>query len=398
MRVFQINTACGKSGPGKVVANISKILTENACENLIAYGRGSTDVFNAYKIGNNIDVYYHALMSRLTDKHGCFSVTATRKLVEKIKEFSPDIVQLHCLHGYYLNYVILFEYLACSNIPVVWTMHDCWAFTGHCAYFDYVGCKRWEIECRNCKQLNTYPKSLLFDNSTFNYYNKKKYFNLMDKMTIVTPSHWLAELVKKSFLDKYNINVIGVGVDLMIFKPTHSKFRNTYNINNKKIILGVSSGWEQRKGLKDFIALNKQIDHSRYVIVLVGVTSQQRVSLSQEIIAIERTNNQKELAEIYSAADVFFNPTYEDNFPATNIEALACGTPVITYDTGGSVEAIDDKCGVIVEKGNIDGVLNAVDMLCERQDSVKECLVRAKSFDDTVQYKNYLALYKELLG
>ncbi len=340
MKIVQINTFPNKS-TGTIMMNIHKRLLSEGVESYAIWGRGrkaknDTEIY----MGDKIGIYAHGIYTRITDKTGFASKISTKALIKKIDGIKPDIIHLHNIHGYYINIEMLFNYIKKTNIKVVWTLHDCWSFTGHCAYFDMAKCKKWENECYNCPQLNTYPKSIK-DNSTWNYIKKKELFNGLD-ITLVTPSEWLATLIKKSFLNKYRVEVINNGIDTEIFKPRSSEFRKKYNLENKKIILGVASEWTERKGINDFIKLSKIITDD-VKIVLVGLSKKQLKSIPKNILGISRTDSAIELAEIYSTSDIFFNPTYEDNYPTTNLEALSCGTPIFTYNTGGSPECIKES-------------------------------------------------------
>lgn len=354
MKVFQINSVCGIRSTGRICTDLAEVLKSQGHECRIAYGRELVpekykDI--SYRIGTNFGVKINALKARIFDNEGFNAKRATKKLIKEIEKYNPDVIHLHNLHGYYLNIKVLFDYIKKADKPVVWTLHDCWAFTGHCACFDFVGCKKWQSACHNCSQKNSYPKRKCKDRSKKNYIQKKAAFTGVKNLTIVTPSKWLKEIVKQSFLKSYKVEVIPNGIDLNVFKPTPSDFREKYGIENKKIILGVASSWNRRKGLQDFIELSKVLDEENQ-IVLVGLTEEQKKNLPKNIIGITRTNNVKELAEIYTAADVFFNPTYEDNYPTVNLEAQACGTPVVTYKTGGSVESVPSEN--VIEKGNIE--------------------------------------------
>ena len=349
MRVLQINSVCGIGSTGRIATDIHDILIGQGHESYIAYGRDlSRNCDTSIRIGNKIDNYLHVALTRVFDKTGFGSKKATLEFIKKIKVLDPDIIHLHNIHGYYINIELLFDYLKKANIPIVWTLHDCWSFTGHCAHFDFIKCSKWVTGCFDCPQKSSYPTSILADNSIKNYQIKKNIFTGVKNLTIVSPSKWLAELVKQSFLKEYPIEVINNGIDLNIFKPTLSKFRD----NNKFMILGVANIWNTKKGLEYFIELSKMISDEE-TIVLVGVSEKQKTKLPPNIIGITRTNNTHELAEIYSASDVFVNPTLEEVMGLTNIEALACGTPVITFKTGGSVECVDSQTGVVVEKGNL---------------------------------------------
>ncbi|MCR4431981.1 MAG: glycosyltransferase family 4 protein [Tepidanaerobacteraceae bacterium] len=396
MRVLQINSVCGIGSTGRIAIDINKILKEQGHEGYIAYGRDfAKDCDTSIRIGNKLDNYMHVLKTRIFDRHGFGSKRATREFINKIEKLDPDIIHLHNIHGYYINIELLFEYLKRVDKPVIWTLHDCWAFTGHCSYFDFIGCDKWKTGCYNCPQKNEYPSSIFMDNTKSNYKKKKDIFTGIKKMTIVTPSNWLAGLVKESFLGEYPVRVINNGIDLEVFKPTESNFRVKYNLKNKFIILGVASVWGKRKGYQYFIELSKKLNPDE-IVVMVGLTEKQKKSLPNNIIGITKTNNVKELAEIYSDADVFINPTLEDNFPTTNLEALACGTPVITFNTGGSVECVDQNCGFVVEKGNLKELFNTIQVVKEKGklNYIQQCIQRAKKlYDRKDRFKEYLELY-----
>jgi putative colanic acid biosynthesis glycosyltransferase len=397
MIILQINSVCGVGSTGRIATDIHAILEEKGHESYIAYGRGNPIKCNSsIKIGNNLDNYMHVAKTRILDMHGFGSKRATKGFIEKIKLLNPDVIHLHNIHGYYINVELLFEYLKSVDIPVIWTLHDCWAFTGHCAYFDYSGCNCWKVGgSHKCIQKKSYPTSLLLNNSTNNYKRKRKSFTGVKNLTIVTPSKWLAEIVKQSFLSEYPVTVINNGIDLDVFKPCESIFKKEYNLRNKFIILGVASVWDNRKGLGYFIQLSKEIKNDE-VIVLVGLTEQQIKTLPKNIIGISKTNSAHELANIYSCADVFINTTLEDNFPTTNIEALACGTPVVTFRTGGSVESIDKSCGIVAEKGNVQQLIDAICKIKSKMLNIENCVKKGNSFDKNKRFSEYLDLYKQI--
>ena len=398
MKVLQINSVCGIGSTGRIVVQIHKLLKEKGYKSYVAYGRDyARDCDSTVRIGNKFDNYMHVAITRLFDRHGFGSKKATANFIEKVEKIDPDIIHLHNIHGYYVNIELLFKYIKEANKPVVWTLHDCWAFTGHCAYFDYIGCDRWKTGCYECPQKKTYPSSILIDNSKRNFERKKELFTGIKNMVIVTPSRWLAGLVKESFLSKYPVKVINNGIDLEIFKPMESDFRKRYGLENKFIILGIANVWDRRKGYDYFIKLSETLKQDE-IIVMVGLTEKQKKNLPKNIIGITRTNNVKKLAEIYSAADVFVNPTLEDNFPTTNLEALACGTPVVTFNTGGSPECIDENCGVVVEKGNLKELVNVLKIIKSkgRSSYIWQCVERAKKlYDKNNKYNEYLFLYKK---
>lgn len=394
MKILQVNSVCGVGSTGRIVTDLYRILEKQGHECIIAYGRGKAPVgFKTMKIGSNIDNYIHFAKSRLLDKHGFGSRRATIEFIKQIKKYDPDVIHLHNIHGYYINIEVLFNYLKEANKKVVWTLHDCWSFTGHCSHFEYEDCKRWIYGCKNCKQKKEYPKSIFIDNSTWNYEKKKEIFTSINDMTIVTPSKWLANLVNQSFLNKYEVKVINNGIDLEKFRPIDSSFRKKYNLQGKTIILGVASIWTKKKGFDYFLELSKRMDN-KFKIIMVGVTEKQKKRLPKNILAITRTNNIDELVEIYSNSDVFLNATLEDNFPTTNLEALACGRPVITFDTGGSIESIDKKSGVILKNKNISELQNTVEWVNKNINS-QDCIKRAKQFDKYNVFNEYIKFLEE---
>ena len=341
MKILMINVVCGIRSTGRICTDLAAELEKQGHEVKIAYGRGKVpEQFHKYavRVGTDLDVYMHALKSRLFDSVGFESKRVTKKFVSWIREYDPDVIHLHNLHGYYINVEILFQYLKECGKKIIWTLHDCWAFTGHCTHFDYIGCDKWKKNCTHCPQKKEYPASCLKDNSYYNFRRKKDVFQNIPNMILVTPSNWLKTLISQSFLRKYPVNVIHNGIDTSIFKPVDysikERLRQEFGILNKTIILGVASVWNRRKGLDVFVALSKLLP-GNYQIVLIGVDKKQAKKLPDNIITIARTNNTEELAAWYSTADIFVNPTLEDTYPTVNLEAIACGTPVITFDTEG---------------------------------------------------------------
>lgn len=345
-------------------------------------------------VGNIYDKKIHVIMSTYTGYNGCFSHLMTYLFLKKIDKINPDIMHFHNLHNSFINLKMLFQYVKKKGIPVVWTLHDCWSFTGHCPYFDFANCQKWKIGCDSCSQLMEYPFSKR-DTTAIMYENKKKWFTGAN-VTLVTPSDWLAREVKKSFLCEYPVRVINNGINLDIFKPTASQFREKYNLKNKILILGVAAVWAPRKGLDVFIQLAKDLPPA-YQVIVVGVSEAQKNIIPTNVLAITRTNNQKEMVEIYSATDIFVNPTREDNFPTTNLEALACGTCVITYNTGGSPEAIDESCGVVVEKDDYYALKERILSWKPGDFRMEDCMRRASNYSMKEKYDEYISLYDEIL-
>lgn len=348
---------------------------------------------NCNYIGGVISRNLHLLFSEVTGIFGVGSIIATKRLLRRLDKINPDYLHLHNLHNGYINLPMLFGYIKRKNISVIWTLHDCWAFTGGCPHFTIAKCDKWKTGCFDCPNVREYPSSM-FDNSKVMWNLKKKWFTRVNDLTIVTPSKWLAGLVKQSFLKDYPVEVINNGIDLTIFKPTESSFRDHYDLKNMKIVLGVAFGWGIRKGLDVFIELSKQLPDN-YKIVLVGTTEEIDKQLPKDIISIHKTSNQKELAEIYTAADVFANPTREEVLGLVNLEANACGTPVITFKTGGSPECITRKSGIVVERDDINGMLNSIRSICEEKIfNPQDCIENALSFEVEKKYEEYIKLYK----
>lgn len=395
MKVLQINSVCGRGSTGRITTDLADVLAAHGHTCRIAYGRDTAPERyrgTAVRIGGDRDVYLHGLKSLLLDAHGTGSTRATARAIEWIREYDPDVVHLHNVHGYYIDTRLLFRYLKEAGKPVVWTLHDCWAFTGHCSYFTMVDCDRWKTQCAHCVQKKAYPASLLWDRSKRNFQSKQELFTGLPNVTLVTPSNWLAGLVRQSFLKGYPVEAIPNGIDLDVFKPTPSDFRERHGLVGKQVLLGVANIWAPSKGLDDFIQLSSMLTDEQK-IVLVGLSEKQIRTLPEGILGIRRTDSVQGLAEIYSAADVFVNPTHEDNFPTTNLEALACGTPVITYRTGGSPEALDESCGAVVSEG-AGNILPALSALQVPPDA---CIRRAAQFEKKAQFEKYLQLYESVI-
>ena len=407
MKLLQINPVVRVStSTGRIMQEVGELAMENGWESYIAYSYGRDGekpcASELVPVGNRLSVAWHGIVTRLTDRHGLSSDRATRAFIERIKEIKPDIVHIHNIHGYFLNYKLLFDFLSKSGIPVVWTVHDCWLYTGHCYYYSFVQCDKWQSGCGNCPQRAAFPASWLVDRSARNYRDKKAAFTSMpkDKLTIVPVSEWIGGELKKSFLADYPIRVIHNGIDLDVFKVYDAaEVRERYSLGNRKILLGVASIWSREKGLDDFIKMNALLNDDE-VIVLVGVDEKTRKLLPEGIVAIERTENIGQLAQLYSAAEAFVNPTWQDNYPTVNLEAIACGTPVVTYRTGGSIEAITDDTGAIVEQGDVEGLLTAVRAVASKGKGfyLPKCREHAvKNFCKHDRYADYIRLYDELL-
>ena len=400
MRVVQINMVDFGS-TGKIMLQIAKVARDQGMEMRTFSTRQQSkryspmptppeghQYYGSY-VGNNL----HYIFARITGKYGCYSHISTWKLIRQLKEFKPDLIHLHNLHSAFLNLPMLFRYVRENDISVIWTLHDCWAFTGNCPHFSMAGCTKWKNGCHTCPQTKVYPCSVI-DNSRVMWKKKQQWYGGIDRLTVTTPSQWLANLVKQSFIKKADVRVINNGIDLSVFQPTASDFRKKYGCEGKFILLGVSFNWGKQKGLDVFMELAKRLDDS-YQLVLVGTSNEIDKILPENIISIHRTSSQQELAEIYTAANLFVNPTREDTYPTVNMEALACGTPVLTFSTGGSPEIPDETCGSVVDCDDLQGLISEICRIKETAPFPERvCLERSRAFDMYDRFNEYLELYK----
>ena len=407
-KLLQINSTQNYGSTGRIAENIGILANENGFDTYMVHGPRCVNpsVLKSICTESSFEEKVHGAASRLFDAHGLGSIGATKRLIKIIREIDPDIIHLHNIHGYYINYPILFTYLKEVKKPVVWTLHDIWSFTGHCSYFELdcqkwqSDCQKWQSDCQKCQLTHTYPKSFT-DFSHRNFRMKKAAFNGVENMILVPVSNWLGGLLKQSFLKDYKTRVIHNGIDVSAFnvKDDNSEIKHKYGLSAEKIIIGVASPFSPKKGFDDFIQLRRMLP-DEYQIILVGLTMAQINLLPAGITGIARTQNIQELASLYSAADIFVNLTYADNFPTTNLEALACGTPVVTYKTGGSPEAVDELTGIVVGKGDLNAARDAVIQVCERGKTYysQNCRRRAEeNFDKDSCFRKYIELYQELL-
>lgn len=403
--LFQISIEVNSGSVGRIAEQIGQLALSHGWESYITYARNHLpSKSKTVKIGTKWDIYWHGIMTRLFDRHCLHSTKATKKLIQQIERIHPDIIQLHHIHGYFLDMEVLFKYLSSVSTPVVWIFHDCWAMTGHCAYFDYVGCNKWRTQCETCVQKKTYPGSFLLDRSSENYRLKRKFFTSVKNMTIVPVSNWLGDIVSQSFLQNYPLKVIQNGIDLEQFSPRTNQdimvMKDKLGLSKYSVVLlGVASTWDQRKGLCDFVQLYGMIP-SEWKIVLVGLSKAQIKKLPAGIIGIERTENVTQLATLYSLASVFINPTWEDTFPTTNVEALACDTPVITYKTGGSVESVSKAVGYVVEKGDVAAIKERIGEIIMKGENAYKGICRDRAlalYDKNDRFEDYMKLYNKLI-
>ena len=363
MKVLMINVVCGIRSTGRICADLAQALESQGHEVKIAYGRERVpEQYQKYavRIGNDLDVSIAGAEARLFDNEGLSCKKATKQFLQWADNYNPNLLWLHNIHGYYINYELLFSWIKSRpQMKVQWTLHDCWAFTGHCAYFSMAKCDQWKTCCKKCPQLREYPACYGLGHVKKNYNKKKSTFTGVKDLTLITPSRWLANLTRESFFKEYPVEIHYNKIDTNIFRPTPSDFRKKYGLENKIIILGVASVWDKRKGLDDFCKLAQMLD-DKYAIVLVGLNSNQKKKIPRNILAINKINNPRKLAELYTVADLFINTTYEDNYPTVNLEAEACGTSVITYDSGGSRETITSNKSNFVKTGDLQSIVNII--------------------------------------
>ncbi len=398
MKIAEINSVY-RGSTGKIACQIAEKAINGRQQVMLCVPKGRHNKTAPAEyirlFGSRFSEDIHIILYRLTGFTGCFSRFSTKRLLKTFDRYKPDLIHLHNLHNCYINLKMLFGYIKKRNIPVIWTLHDCWAFTGRCPHFIMSKCDKWKTGCADCP----YPKSAypqtFFDRTDKMYRLKKEWFTGIEKLTLVTPSRWLADLVKSSFLKDYPVKVINNGIDLSVFKPTESDFRQRRQIGEKFMLLGVADSWGRRKGLDVFSTLAKTLDGSKYQIVLVGTDAESENLLPDNIICIPRTQNQQQLAEIYTAADLFVNPTREENYPTVNMESIACGTPVLTFKTGGSPECIDETCGAAVDCDDTEALIAEIICICEEKPYTPDaCLKRAKAFDKDKLFGEYLNLYE----
>lgn len=406
MRILQINTFYYAGSTGRITYDLKAVMEANGIESYAAFGFGyepkKAEKATLYRIESDQELFVSKLWTKATGHHGFNNKRETVRLLKWIDKVKPDIIHMHNIHNHYVNVRMLLEYIAERHIPCVLTMHDCWTFTGHCAYFDYSGCNKWLTGCKHCPSLRDYPKTFApIDPSPWNYKMKRQLFAPLN-ITFVSPSQWLCDLQQLSFLKDKPCVVINNGVDLSVFKPIKSDVRSTYGIGNRKMILAVAGGLATRKG-RDYLLKLPTLLNDDEVLVLVGLQKGQESLLPQtnKVIGIQRTKTPDELVGLYSEADVFINPTLEDNFPTTNIESLACGTPVVTFRTGGSPEVVTPETGLVVEKGDLEGLLSAVRILFRngKEHYTYACRRKAESdYCNNIQYNKYIKLYKRMLS
>lgn len=399
MKILLIDAVCGVGSTGRICATIAQLLHQRGDQAMVAYGRDQASAqcqAYAVRIGSRLGVYAHALRARLTDGTGYGSRLATRRFLRWVDRYDPDLIHLHDLHSYSVNIPMLFRYLKKQNKPVVWTFHDCWAYTGHCAHYDYNNCQKWQTGCSHCPHISEYPKSLL-DRSRHNYRLKKELFTALQKLHITVPSQWLAQETQKSFMGDFPIHVFPSGIDLQKFRANQAITKRQLGIEGKFLILAVASQFGEMKGIRDILALAQQLPRETYAIMLVGAL-EPGTRLPEHILHIPKTDDVTQLCSYYTLADLFINPTYQETQGLTTLEALACGTPALVYASGGTAECLTDRCGISVPRGDLAAFRQAIEQVQsgELAFAPADCLAAAQHYDHQALFGPILNLYDEL--
>ena len=391
-KIVLINSVYNQGSTGRICFELSQFFNKNGFYTKTFYGRNKNDSPDGVFFGSKLDTYLHGIKSRITDKQGFYSKSKTKKLIRQLDDFKPDLIILHNLHGYYLNIKMLLSWINNNGVKVISVFHDCWNFTGHCAHFSLKKCTKWVTGCHECPAKKEYPKSILFDNSKKNYQIKKELFSAVKDLTIVCPSNWLADLVKVSFFSSREIKVINNGIDTNIFKKNVGAFKTTNHLENKKLILCIANMFDEKKGLYDVVSLSEMIAENTFIVMVGQIKG--KVDLPKNIIHIDRTDNIDQLVDIYSSCDVMFNPTYEDNYPTTNLEAVSCELPVVCYKTGGAIESVDSN--FLVNQGDVKKAKEIIDKLF--MNKIHYDFSKKAFFSKEIMFEKYLELVSEVLN
>ena len=397
-KLLQINPVVRlNTSTGRIMKEIGELAIAAGWDSYVAYSR-ARDGEPAHSsrlvpVGDKLDLALHAVATRLCDAHGLASRRATKDFIRRIREIDPDVIHIHNIHGYFLNYPLLTDYFRESGKPVVWTVHDCWLYTGHCYYYSAARCDKWRTGCGHCPQQRAFPSSWLADRSARNWRDKQRAFCGIPNLTIVPVSEWIRREMASSFLSAKDFRVIHNGIDLETFRPeAAAKAPGT-------LILGVASLWHEEKGFGDLVSLAGRLGPDERLVLVGRMSDEQRGRLPGNVELIERTENVGKLAALYASATAFVNPTWQDNYPTVNLEAIACGTPVVTYRTGGSVESVTEGTGSVVEQGDVKGMLACVrQWAAADRAATRECCrdYALGHFRKEDCYKNYLQLYENL--
>lgn len=398
-KLLQINPVIKENtSTGKIMRTLGELAQAAGWESYVAYSRARDGVpphsSRLVPVGNKADLLLHWVATRLFDAHGLASRLATRRFVARLRELNPDVIHIHNIHGYFLNYKILSRALAQMGKPVVWTVHDCWLYTGHCYHYASAGCERWKTGCHHCPQKKAFPASRLLDRSRRNWEDKKKAFCSIPGLTLVTVSRWMKGEIARSFLGGVRCEVIHNGIDLDTFRPSPSAETalayGTY-------YLAVASIWLPEKGLQDLEKLSSVLDADERLVVVGKRPSGHR--FPRNVVCLERTADAAALAALYTEAVALVNPTWQDNYPTVNMEAIACGTPVVSYRTGGSPESITPQTGRVVEQGDVEGLAEALHAIRRQGKELFSEACRSYAlahFRAQDRFNDYIQLYESL--
>ena len=397
MKVLLIDVNCKHSSTGKIVYDLYQNLRTDGHKVAVCYGRGETVVGdNIFKFGLDVETIIHAGLARLNGLNGYFSPLSTKRLIRFIDDFQPDVVHIHELHAYFVNIRPLIYYLKEKKIKLIWTFHCEYMYTGKCGHA--YECEKWKVDCGNCPALKEYPRSLFFDFTKKMHRDKKILLSDID-FTIVTPSNWLAERVKMSFLQDKKITVIHNGIEAKkIFYPRREEditlLKERYGIDNKRIVLAVAPNiMSESKGGDVVIEISKHFVQEDIHFVLVGAEKDEVIS--ENVHLVKKIFDQDELALWYSSADVFLICSKRENFPTTCLEAMCCGTPVVGLDSGGTKETVPAPYGTFCLPGDVEGIVKAIRChITNGKHSEDIHDMGCRLYDKNVMYQSYLELYQ----
>lgn len=404
-KLLQINVTSNWGSTGKIAEECNFIARLHGWDTYFAFGRYSNPSESKFIFGplHPLNIYEHYIENKIIDNEGLASRKTTNKLVEKIREIQPDIIHLHNIHDHWLNYKILFEYLNQTDIKIVWTFHDFWAVTGHCAHFVTKNCSKFQNECYDCPMTkNCFFPIIKRENRNFKL--KRKLFSVNKNLTIIPVSEWVGENVRKSFLKGKPMVVIPNGVDTNVFKPTPLHIINNginEKLNGKFVIMAVSSQWKSAsKGLDDYKSMSKILKDDE-VIVLVGVPNEISKDFPNNIIGIPRTNNQQELAALYTRADVVCSFSSAETFGLSIVEGYACGTPAVVYDNTAQPSLITQKTGYVVPSKDYKSAYMAIQEIKRKGSSTyyDDCINLARvKYNKSDCFSKYIKLYESLIN